>query len=69
MTRNFSKNWDATICVLAAPAAGFKKCCMASGLFDGSRRNYLFPRIKFSPVQRNFVFLCTAFFLSAPSGH
>ncbi|HXU15690.1 MAG TPA: hypothetical protein VN708_11240 [Terriglobales bacterium] len=32
--------------VLAAQAAAFKKFCMRSGNYDGSRRNYFFPRMK-----------------------
>ena len=43
--KNCSKSWDATICVLADLDAGFKKCCMPSGQFDGAGRNYFFPRI------------------------
>lgn len=30
-------------------AAAFKKCCMRSGDYDGSRRNYFFPRIEPRP--------------------
>jgi hypothetical protein len=26
----------------AAPVAGFKKCCLRSGNYDGSRRSYYF---------------------------
>ncbi len=32
--------------VPAAPDAAFKKCCMRSGCYDGSRRNHFFPRIE-----------------------
>jgi hypothetical protein len=56
--RNCLKNWDATICVLAVPDAGFKKCCMQSGLFDGSRRNHFFPKIEPHPAQGNLVLPC-----------
>src|SRR5215469_13466971 len=32
--------------VLVVQAAAFKKCCMQSGDYDGSRRSYFFPRIE-----------------------
>jgi hypothetical protein len=30
------------ICAHAAPDAGFKRCCLASGRYDGSLRNHFF---------------------------
>src|SRR5258708_38689384 len=32
-----------TISVHAAPEGDFKRCCLASGRFDGTQRNYFFP--------------------------
>jgi hypothetical protein len=43
-TRNSSKSWAAMICVHAARVAGFKKCCLHSGTFDGSERSYYFRK-------------------------
>ena len=43
--KNFLKSWDGRTWVLVGPDAGFKKCCMRSGLFDGSRRNHFCQRI------------------------
>src|SRR6266481_6354612 len=43
--RSFEKSWVVTIRAPAALDAAFKKCCMRSGRFDGSPRNYFFPRI------------------------
>ncbi len=40
-----ARSWDVTICVLVAQDSAFKKCCMKTGHFDGSGRNYFFPRI------------------------
>jgi hypothetical protein len=34
-----------TICVRVDQDDAFKKCCMTSGTYDGSRRNYFFQRI------------------------
>jgi hypothetical protein len=44
-TKNLWKNWAETIFVPVAPDAAFKKCCMGSGAYDGSNRNYFFPRV------------------------
>jgi hypothetical protein len=44
-TKSFSKSSVATICVPAALRAAFKKCCLRNGFFDGSHRNYFFPRV------------------------
>jgi hypothetical protein len=39
---NWPRSSAATICVHAAPDAGFKACCMQAGAYDGSNRNYYF---------------------------
>jgi len=40
--RSAAKNWSrssgGTTCARAGPASAFKRCCMASGRFDGSPR-------------------------------
>jgi hypothetical protein len=41
-TKSWSKSSVETILALAAPVAGFKKCCLRSGRFDGSQRDYYF---------------------------
>src|SRR5262249_45245061 len=33
----------------------FKKCCMRTGSYDGSRRNYFFPRIESGATRGTFV--------------
>src|SRR6266853_5617364 len=43
--RSFEKSWVVTIRAPAALDAAFKKCSMRSGRFDGSPRDYFFPRI------------------------
>lgn len=40
--RSFSKSSAATIRVRAGQGGGFKRCCMLSGEFDGSDRDYFF---------------------------
>jgi hypothetical protein len=30
----------------AVQDGAFKKCCMRTGSYDGSRRNYFFPRLE-----------------------
>jgi hypothetical protein len=35
----------ATISARADLAEVFKKCCLESGKYDGSNRNYFFPRV------------------------
>jgi hypothetical protein len=40
--RNSWKNSDGMTRAHAAPAAGFKNCCMPKGWFDGSNRAYFF---------------------------
>jgi hypothetical protein len=32
-------------CVHVVPDAGFKACCMKSGAYDGTNRNYYFQRV------------------------
>ncbi|HKB90740.1 MAG TPA: hypothetical protein VKC60_09525 [Opitutaceae bacterium] len=44
-TSNWPKNSAATICARAAPAAGFKACCMESGTYDGSNRDNYFQGV------------------------
>jgi hypothetical protein len=39
-TRNWSSVLAATIRARADRAAGFKRCCMSTGRFDGSEREY-----------------------------
>jgi hypothetical protein len=33
-------------CVHAVPGAGFKRCCLHTGRYDGGNRNYFFPRVE-----------------------
>jgi hypothetical protein len=44
-TSNYPKNSAATICVHAAPAVGFKACCLKSGKYDGSNRDDYFQGV------------------------
>jgi len=32
-------------CVRAAQGAGFKRCCLHTGKYDGGNRNYFFPEV------------------------
>jgi len=32
-------------CARAVPGKGFKRCCLKSGHYDGSKRDYFFPRV------------------------
>jgi len=41
-TRSFARNSDATIRARAVQDAAFKNCCLRSGRYDGSLRNYYF---------------------------
>jgi len=41
-TSNSSKSWAATIRARADQDAGFKRCCMDSGNYDGVLRDYYF---------------------------
>jgi hypothetical protein len=45
-TKSFLRGLDEPTYVPAALDGGFKKCCMKSGVCDGSHRNYFFPRIE-----------------------
>lgn len=45
-TKSFGKSSGGMISARADLAGAFKKCCMRTGLYDGSRRNYFFSRIK-----------------------
>jgi hypothetical protein len=45
VTKSFLRSLDEPTYVRAAPDSGFKKCCMKSGGYDGSRRNYFFQRL------------------------
>jgi len=38
--RSSSRSSVATTSVPAAPAAGFKRCCMQTGEYDGAERDY-----------------------------
>jgi hypothetical protein len=38
----------------AVPDGVFKKCCMRSGGYDGSRRNYFFPRLATANSARGY---------------
>lgn len=57
--KNSSRSSGGMIRVLAVRDAGFKKCCMHSGGFDGSRRNYFFPRVKRGcrPLKRTLIWV------------
>ena len=44
-TSRWSRNSVATTCARAIPAVGFKNCCMQSGEFDGSDRDYFFQGV------------------------
>jgi len=46
VTKSFLRSSDGPTYVRAVLDSGFKKCCMRSGSYDGSRRNYFFPRIE-----------------------
>ena len=41
-TSSFSKSSAATTSAPADQAAGFKRCCLNGGRYDGSRRNHFF---------------------------
>ena len=38
--KSSSRSWAGMTSVHAAPAVGFKKCCMPTGQYDGSRRKH-----------------------------
>ena len=35
-------------CAHAVPGAGFKRCCLHTGKYDGGNRNYFFPESRFA---------------------
>jgi len=41
--KNSWRNSAATTCARVAPAAAFKRCCLRTGKFDGTNRDYFFP--------------------------
>jgi hypothetical protein len=43
--KNSWKSLAGMTCAPAAPRGGFKRCCMGTGLYDGSNRNYFFPQV------------------------
>src|ERR1035441_6603104 len=45
VTKSLSRSSDATIHVRAAQGVAFKRCCLNSGRYDGSNRNYFFPNL------------------------
>jgi hypothetical protein len=45
VTKSLSRSSDATIHVRAAQGVAFKRCCLDSGRYDGSNRNYFFPSL------------------------
>jgi hypothetical protein len=55
VTRSFLKSLDEPIYVRAVLDDAFKKCCIRSGRYDGSRRNYFFPRIENANMARGGV--------------
>ena len=42
---SWQKGSAATTCARVAPDAGFKACCMSSGAYDGTNRNYYFQGV------------------------
>jgi hypothetical protein len=47
--KNSWKNSGARTCVRVALDAGFKRCCLRTGKYDGGNRNYFFPRVENRP--------------------
>jgi hypothetical protein len=58
VTRSFLRSLDEPICVRAVLDDAFKKCCIRSGRYDGSRRNYFFPRIENVNLARGDIAPC-----------
>jgi len=56
----FWKNLAGTIYVPVAQDTAFKKCCLPSGKFDGSNREYFFQRISRNGTRRTGGFLLLA---------
>src|SRR5690242_3702197 len=44
--KNSWKNSDGKTCVPAGRDAGFKRCCLRTGNYDGGKRNYFFPGVE-----------------------
>jgi hypothetical protein len=63
-TKSFRRSSDEPIYVHVVLGSGFKKCCMKSGRYDGSRRNYFFPRIETVNPARGEIESPFAFLLS-----
>ena len=57
-TKSFLRSLDEPIYVRAVPDDAFKKCCIRSGRYDGSSRNYFFPRIENVNLVRGDVAPC-----------
>jgi hypothetical protein len=57
-TKSFLRSLDGPTYVRAVLDSGFKRCCMPSGSYDGSRRNYFFPRIESVNLARGGVAPC-----------
>jgi len=43
--KNSWRNSGEMTCARAVPGKGFKRCCLKSGHYDGSKRDYFFPRV------------------------
>ncbi len=41
-TKSFMRSSGAMTCARAAPGGGFKRCCLATGSYDGSLRDHYF---------------------------
>src|SRR6267143_263719 len=50
--KNSWRNLGAMTCVRVARGAGFKRCCPRAGKYDGSNRDYFFPRVENKPARR-----------------
>jgi hypothetical protein len=48
-TKNCSRSSGATIRAHVTQGAAFKRCCLKSGRYDGSKRNYFFQRLITGP--------------------
>jgi hypothetical protein len=44
-TRSSWRNSDEMICVPAGLDEGFKRCCLVTGKYDGTNRDYFLPRV------------------------
>jgi hypothetical protein len=43
--KNSWKSSGVRTCARVALGAGFKRCCLRTGKYDGSNRDYFFPRV------------------------